>query len=34
MLINMQTRYNMQAARKDSRLMARLAEIRKVAAIV
>ena len=34
MLINMQTRYNMQAARKDSRLMARLSEIRRVAAML
>ena len=34
MLTNMQTRYNMQAARKDSRLMARIAEIRKVAAVL
>ena len=34
MLTNMQTRYNMQAARKDSRLMARLSEIRKVAAVL
>ena len=34
MLTNMQTRYNMQAARKDSRLMARLSEIRRVAAML
>ena len=34
MLTNMQTRYNMQAARKDTRLMARLSEIRKVAAML
>ena len=34
MLINMQMRYNMQAARKDSNLKARLSEIRKYAAIL
>ena len=34
MLTNMQTRYNMQAARKDRRLMARLSEIRRVAAVL
>ncbi|MDE5611059.1 MAG: HigA family addiction module antidote protein [Odoribacter sp.] len=34
MLTNMQTRYNMQAARKDSKLMARLQQIRNVAALL
>lgn len=34
MLVNMQARYNMQNARKDSRLKARLSEIRRVAAIL
>lgn len=34
LLINMQTRYNMQAARKDSKLKARLQEIRKYAAVL
>ncbi len=34
MLINMQTRYNMQTARKDSKLMARLKQIRKFAAVL
>lgn len=34
MLVNMQTRYNMQVARKDSALMARLQQIRKVAAVL
>ena len=34
MLTNMQTRYNMQAARRDKNLMARLAEIRQVAAML
>lgn len=32
--INMQTRYNMQVARQDSSLMARLQQIRKVAAVL
>lgn len=32
MLINMQIRYNMQTARKDSKLMARLEQIRNIAA--
>ena len=34
MLTNMQTRYNMQTARKDSKLTARLQQIRKLAAIL
>jgi len=34
MLVNMQTRYNMQTARKDSKLLAKLQQIRKVAAIL
>ena len=34
MLPNMQTRYNMQTARKDSKLTARLQQIRKLAAIL
>lgn len=34
MLTNMQTRYNMQAARKDGKLMARLQQIRNVAALL
>ncbi|WP_304379518.1 HigA family addiction module antitoxin [uncultured Parabacteroides sp.] len=32
MLTNLQTRYNMQAARKDGKLMARLQQIRNIAA--
>lgn len=34
LFINMQTHYNMQIARKDSGLVARLQQIRKVAAIL
>lgn len=34
MLIDMQTRYNMQTARKDSKLMARLEQIRNIAAVL
>lgn len=34
MLINMQTRYNMQTARQDSKLISRLQQIRKIAAVL
>lgn len=34
MLTNMQTRYNMHIARRDSRLMARISEIREVVAVL
>ena len=34
MLTNMQTRYNMQTARQDRKLMARLQQIRNVAALL
>ena len=34
MLTNLQTRYNMQAARKDGKLMARLQQIRNIAAVL
>lgn len=34
MLVNMQTRYNMQTARKDSRLVERLQQIRKIASVL
>lgn len=34
MLVNLQTRYNMQVARKDNRLKSRLQEIRRIAAML
>ena len=34
MLVNLQTRYNMQIARKDNRLKSRLQEIRRIAAML
>ena len=34
MLVNMQSRYNMQLARQNSQLLARLQNIRKVAAVL